>query len=106
MPDDPQLQAPPLSPELRFVKRLVTTLAAVMIVGIVVIVGLLAWRLTAPPAPLTLPEQLALPEGTKPVEAVTLSRAWILVVAGEELLLFDRATGTLRNKITLPAPLP
>jgi hypothetical protein len=106
LPDDPDLQASPLPPEVRFVKALVAALAGVMIVGIIVIVGLLAWRLTAPPAPFGLPAQITLPAHTPQPEAVTLSRDWVLVLVGSEILLFDRVTGALRNKITLPAPLP
>lgn len=90
---------------MRFVKRLVVGLTATMIVGIAVIVGLLALRLSAPPAPLALPDQLALPEGVR-AEAVTLTRAQVLVVTDTNaLLVFDRATGSLQHSIALP-PLP
>ncbi|KPQ07635.1 MAG: Protein of unknown function (DUF2628) [Rhodobacteraceae bacterium HLUCCA12] len=79
-------------PELRFLKRLVTTLAAVMIVGIAIIVALLFIRLSAPPATLDLPETIALPEGAS-AEAVTMTADAVIVVTGSEILFFDRATG-------------
>ncbi len=104
MPDLDSPDTQPLPPEVRFVKRLVIVLTSVMIVGIVIIVGLLALRLSAPPAPLTLPDQLALPDGVTPA-AVTLARDWVLVLSedGTEVLLFDRASGALRHRLTLPA---
>ena len=90
---------------MRFVKRLVVGLTATMIVGIAVIVGLLALRLSAPPAPLALPDQLALPDGMQ-AEAVTLTRAYVLVVTDTDaILVFDRETGALTQSLGLP-PLP
>lgn len=96
---DPQ----PVPPEVRFVKRLVIVLTGVMIVGITLIVGLLVLRLSAPPAPLSVPDSLALPDGVTP-SAVTLARDWVLVLddGGTEVLLFDRATGALRHRVALP----
>lgn len=96
---DPQ----PVPPEVRFVKRLVVVLTSVMIIGIAVITGLLALRLSAPPAPLALPDTLALPDGVVP-QAVTLARDWVLVLddTGSEVLLFDRASGALRHRVPLP----
>ena len=87
-------QGPP--PEVRYLKRLVTTLTVVMIAGFLTIVALLVIRLgTAPaPAPLpALPANLALPQGARPA-AVTLARDWVVVVTeAGEILLFDRAAG-------------
>lgn len=94
--------APP--PELRFLKLLVAALAGVMIAGILTIVGLLALRLPQPAPPLALPEGLVLPEGAR-AEAVSFGRDWLLVVTegadGSEALVFDRATGQLRQRISL-----
>lgn len=85
---------PGTPPEIRFLKRLVTTLTVVMIVGLVTIVALLVIRLGAVPAPLpALPENLTLPEGAQP-EAVTIARNWVVVVTERgEILLYDRAAG-------------
>lgn len=94
--------APP--PELRFLKLLVAALAGVMIAGILAIVGLLALRLPQPAPPLALPEGLVLPAGAR-AEAVSFGRDWILVVSegadGPEALLYDRATGALRQRLPL-----
>ena len=93
----------PIPPEVRFVKRLVVVLTGVMIVGITLIVGLLVLRLSAPPAPLALPDGLEMPAGLR-AEAVTLARDLVLVVpeGGAEVLVFDRASGALRGRIALP----
>lgn len=105
LPDPSDIPDQPVPPEVRFVKRLVVVLTGVMIVGITLIVGLLVLRLSAPPAPLALPEQLEVPAGVVP-EAVTLSRDWVLIVSGtQEILLFERTSGALRHRIALP-PLP
>jgi hypothetical protein len=90
-----------MPPDVRFVKRLVVILTSVMIAGLVLIVGLLVVRVTQTPPPLVLPDSITLPEGTTP-EAVTLARDWVLVLADGEILLFDRATGTLAHRIALP----
>ncbi len=89
-------ESPP--PEVRFLKLLVGTLALVMIGGMVTIVALLALRLPGAPPP--LPDALALPDGLS-AEAVTMGRDFIAVVAGEEILIFDRSGGTLRQRIRL-----
>jgi hypothetical protein len=104
MPDPDMTDPQPVPPEVRFVKRLVVVLTGVMIVGITLIVGLLVLRLSAPPAPLALPDTLALPDGVT-AGAVTLARDWVLVLddGGSEVLLFDRATGALRHRLPLPA---
>jgi hypothetical protein len=103
LPDPDMTDPQPVPPEVRFVKRLVVVLTGVMIVGITLIVGLLVVRLSAPPAPLALPDTLALPDGVVP-QAVTLARDWVLVLdeAGSEVLLFDRASGALRHRLPLP----
>jgi len=99
MPPEGEEDAMP--PDVRFVKRLVVVLTGVMIVGLVLIVGLLVVRITQTPPALTLPDSITLPEGTTP-DAVTLARDWVLVVSGEEILLFDRASGDLSHRIALP----
>lgn len=92
-----------IPPELRFLKFLVTALAAVMIVGVVVIVGLLVIRLGPAPQPpeLSLPDSIALPEGARPA-AFTQGTNWIAVVTTEdEILIFDRSGQHLRQRIRL-----
>jgi hypothetical protein len=87
---------------LRFLRMLVTVLTAVMILGVVAIVALLVIRLQAPaPAALPLPESLALPEGAT-ARAVTQGTDWVAVVTeADEILIFDRATGALRQRVAI-----
>lgn len=92
-----------MPPEFRFIKRLVVVLTSVMIVGVIVIIGLLVTRLGMAPAPLALPDNISLPEGTR-VEALTLSADWVIVLGrGDTVLFFDRRSGQLRHQIDLPA---
>ncbi len=88
-----------LPPSLRFLKTLVTVLTAVMIGGVLVIIGLLVTTLqTEPPA---LPATLALPDGATPA-AVTQAQDWIGVVTTDgRLFIFDRTTGALRQEIRI-----
>lgn len=84
---------------LRLLRRLVTGLTAVMIVGVVILVGLLVTRLTDT-API-LPETLSLPEGAQ-AEAVTVGKTWVAVVTKDQrILVFDRLTGALRQTVEL-----
>lgn len=103
-PNSGLAEAEPALPELRFLKALVTALAGTMILGLLAILALLVIRFSAPEAPLpALPERIALPEGTV-AEAVTFGRDWIAVVTeAGEILLYDAASGALRQRVT-PAP--
>ena len=92
---------PDLPPDLRFIKRLVVVLTSVMIVGLIVLIGLLVTRLGMVPAPLSLPDQITLPDGTD-VEAVTLATRWVVVMTrDDEILLFDRVSGALHHRIEI-----
>lgn len=83
--------APTLPPDLRFLKLLVTTLAGVMIVGLVAIVALLVIRLQQPSALPALPPSINLPAGAQP-EAVTFARSYTVVVTDQgQVLVFDKA---------------
>lgn len=79
-----------------------TVLTAVMIVGLVTIVALLVIRLQAPaPDALPLPDMVELPEGARAL-AFTQGRDWYAVVTDDdEILVFDRATGTLRQRVAI-----
>lgn len=96
---DPQLQAEPAN--LKFLRRLVTTLTATMIVGLVVLIGLVVIRLNGGAAPLALPDQITLPDGAT---AISFAQGpdWYAVVTDSNLILiFDRATGELRQEIAI-----
>ena len=95
---------PPEPQNLKFLRRLVTVLTVTMIVGIVSIVGLLFIRVTARTPAQTapvLPDQITLPEG-ETATAVTVGPGWYAVVTdAREILVFDRATGELRQRVRI-----
>ena len=86
---------------LRFLRRLVTVLTAVMILGVLTIVALLVIRLNSGTAPIALPGAIALPDGARAV-GVTHTPSHILVVTeGGDVLVFDPTGTTLRQTIQL-----
>ncbi len=89
-------------PNLRFLKMLVTILAGTMIAGLITIIALLVIRFpTATTARPALPDRIALPAGAR-AEAVTLGRGWYAVVTDQDqILIFDAATGALRQTVTI-----
>ncbi|MEM9392885.1 MAG: DUF6476 family protein [Pseudomonadota bacterium] len=98
IPDD-EYQAEPAN--LRFLRRLVTLLTAVMIGGLVAVIALLVIRLQAPvPVLPVLPEAIALPDGITP-EAITFGTGWIAVVAGDRILIFDAESGAIRQDVSI-----
>jgi uncharacterized protein DUF6476 len=90
----------PIEPaNLRFLRRLVTVLTTVMICGVLVVIGLLVTRLNRD-SPI-LPQEIALPEGASAV-AFTQGPDWYAIVTNrEEILIYDRLTGTLRQTVTI-----
>lgn len=92
---------------LTLLRVLVTVLTATMIAGMVALIALLYLRLpsgaTATDAtlPLSLPEDLALPEGAV-VQAVTAGPTWWAVVTQEGEILFYGADGRLIRRIDAP----
>ncbi|QUJ75174.1 hypothetical protein KDD17_09050 [Sulfitobacter albidus] len=84
---------------LRFLRRMVTVLTGVMIAGVVVVIGLLVTRLSNDTPP--LPDEIALPGGARAV-AFTQGADWYAVVTdADEILIFDRLTGALRQTVTV-----
>ena len=76
---------------------MVTVLTTVMILGVVVVIGLLVTRLTRD-TPI-LPAQITLPNGAKAV-AFTQAADWYAVVTdANEILVFDRMSGALRQTV-------
>jgi hypothetical protein len=90
----------PIEPaNLRFLRRLVTVLTAVMICGVLVVIGLLVTRLNRD-API-LPDQITLPAGAK-ATGFTQGGDWYAVVTSQDqILIFDRLTGKLRQSIDI-----
>lgn len=84
---------------LRFLRRLVTTLTVVMIAGLLVIVALFVIRFSGSRPP--LPDAITLPDGAK-AHAFTVGDGWYAVVTDDyRILIFDRTTGNLRQSIAI-----
>jgi Family of unknown function (DUF6476) len=86
---------------LRFLRRLVTSLTVVMMLGLLVVIGLLVTRLRdRGPA---LPQQITLPDGAAPL-AVTAGQGWYAVVTQDDrVLVYDQLTGGLRQELQITA---
>lgn len=97
MNDTPEPQ--PVDPKLvRYLRTLVTVLTGVMILGFLVIVGLFVTKFSST-ARLEIPATITLPEGTTPT-AFTRAHDWYAVVTdANTILIFDAATGALRQTI-------
>ena len=84
------------------------TLTLTMIVGVIVVVAVIVTRmpqaLRSTSAP--LPSEIILPEG-KTAMAVTQGSDWYAIVTTDNhILIFDRATGDLRQDVTISATAP
>lgn len=85
---------------LKFLRRLVTVLTAVMICGVVLVIALLVIRLNGP-APLPLPAHITLPENARPT-AFTRGPDWIAVVSEDNrILIFDIESGALTQELQI-----
>jgi hypothetical protein len=97
--DTPESENLPEPPNLRFLRVLVTVLTAVMIAGIVMILGLIWHRYNNARAP--LPEVITL-HGGAIATAYTQGPDWYAVVTDDnQILIFDRGTGDLRQSIQI-----
>ena len=86
---------------LKFLRRLVTTLTATMIVGLVVMITLVVIRLNAGTPELALPEYITLPDGTR-ATAFTQAPNWYAVVTDDDhILIFNRDSGELTQNISI-----
>lgn len=101
-PSEPETQDEPA--QLKFLRRLVTTLTVIMVGGVLVVIALLVIRLSADPAPALssqLPAAIELPAG-QAAQAVTFGPDWIAVVTDQEqILIYDSATGALRQSLQI-----
>lgn len=88
-----------LPQHLTYLKRLVTALSVVMIVGFLVLIATLVIRLNADPLP--LPDRITLPDGVTAV-AFTQGTDWFAVVTdADTILIYDRATSQLRQTVKI-----
>ncbi len=77
-------------------RRLVTVLTLVLIVGMVLVAGLLAWRITQTPAPTaaSLPGEIPLPAG-ETLTGYAQNPDWIVLITRD-------AAGTQRLHLVVP----
>jgi hypothetical protein len=86
-------------PNIKFLRRLVTVLTATMIFGLLVVIGLLVIRFSGK-AP-DLPDVITLPDGETAV-AFTQGADWYAIVTqANQILIFDRTTGALRQTVEI-----
>jgi len=101
--EDPGTPPPGLDGTVRFLKILVTTLTVTTIVGLIVLISVIVMRVQdmgAQSAPIAF-DQLTLPDGAAAV-GYTKGRDWHAVVTDDDrILIFDTATGALRQEITV-----
>jgi len=92
---------------LRFLRILVTVLTGSMIAGLVAIIVLVVIRVpqvvrtVADPAP--LPATITLPDGSEATSFTQGSDWYAVVTKKNEILIFNRTDGTLRQRIQIAA---
>tara|TARA_R110002110_G_scaffold27445_1_gene99738 strand:+ start:472 stop:765 length:294 start_codon:yes stop_codon:yes gene_type:complete len=84
---------------LRFLRRMVTVLTAVMIFGVLVVTALLVTRLSGKGP--DLPETITLPDGTTATNFTQGSDWYAIVTTDDQILIYDRLSGKLRQTVTL-----
>jgi hypothetical protein len=82
---------------LRFLRRLVTTLTAVMIVGLLVLIGLIVIRLQQPSV--TFPDAITLPDGETATNYTPGPGWYAVATASDKIIIFDAASGEIRQTI-------
>ena len=83
---------------LRFLQRLVTLLTVSMILGILTIAALLAFKLRS--ENINFPQTLTLPDGAKPI-AFTQTKDWYSIISETNEILIYKNDGTLIKSITV-----
>lgn len=84
-------------------RRLVTSLLVVMILGFLLLIGLLVTRFPTMSAQIRFdfPENITLPEGAT-AQNFTRGAGWIgIVTTDNEILIFDSTTGALRQSVEI-----
>ena len=87
---------------LVLLRRLVTGLTVVMIVGFIVLIGFLVTRFPDMGG-VDVPASITLPDGTVPV-AYTQTKDWVAVVTGgDRILIYDRGSMALIQTVEIKA---
>lgn len=101
MADQSEVPANPAEPaNLRFLRRLVTTLTATMIVGLIAIFTVLVIRLQSPVA--IFPEITALPEGTQVLSVSRTANELIVIDQNRKIYLLSLDGEKLLHMQALP----
>ncbi|WP_347830974.1 DUF6476 family protein [uncultured Planktomarina sp.] len=101
MADQSEVPANPTEPaNLRFLRRLVTTLTATMIVGLLAIFTVLVIRLQSPVA--IFPEITALPEGTQVLSVSRTANELIVIDQNRKIYLLSLDGEKLLHMQALP----
>ncbi|MBM7069202.1 DUF6476 family protein [Actibacterium sp. 188UL27-1] len=85
---------------LRFLKVLVTGLTAIMALGMVTLVVLFITRFPGVQS-VPLPDTITLPDGATATAFTTGPDWYAVVTAQNQILIFDRQTGAMRQEITI-----
>ncbi len=86
---------------MKFLRRLVTTLTATMIIGLVVLIGLIVIRLQTPDLVVAFPDTISLPDGVT-AQAYTQGPGWYAVVTSDnEIVIYDAESGEVRKRISV-----
>ena len=91
------------TPQLTFLRRLVTILTLTMIGGIITLVTLIFMRFQDEPVSLGFPESIMLPDGSTPL-AFTRGEDWYAVVTNEKQILIYDLNGVLFQTINVEIP--
>ena len=100
MDSDPEFPAEEPA-NLKFLRRLVTTLTATMIVGLVVIITLVVIRLNSATPELALPDYIALPDGTRATAFTQTSNWYAVVTDDDKIIIFNRDSGEITQVISV-----
>ena len=102
MPDHTEVDQPlPEDANLKFLRRLVTTLTVTMILGIAIIVVLMVVRLNQDNASTGFTDDLPALSGVKVSGLTRTQDHWIAVTSGNEILILDPSGSKLIQRITI-----
>ena len=92
-----------VAPTIMFLKRLVTVLAGVMIIGFVIIVSLFILNFRTSKMP--IPAKIELPSSVSPV-AYTQTKNWYAIITDQdEILIYDKAGNQIQKiKVDFVSP--
>lgn len=89
------------SNSLKLLRRLVTTLVVVMILGFLTLIIMLVIRLQPENTNLSVPANISLPNGEK-ATAFTQGNDWYAIVTeNNQILIYDRNSGNLRQTVDI-----